>query len=359
MALGAKSGGKPSEEPPTKNHVAYELYLRGVDRLMRLNRWDTRTAVEMLENAIELDPRFSDAWARLAEAYVLLGGTFDPGPKWIARAERAVRRALTLDRLNAEAHIARGRLVWTPAKKFQHRAALRALGDALRCNPGAHEALVWRGCILVHIGLMEEAKEGLLTALASNPDDPFTLVFIAQAHQFSGRYDEAVQYEERVLTLDRANVWGNLFGPIGAIYRGDLERAESMIGAAYEVLPSDPLLLACEGLLWARRGEKKKAEPLLKRALRSPKSVLHTHHMVHAVAAAHAVLGLKAAAITQLRKSSSNGLPNYPMFSTDPHFQSLHDEPGFLKLMAELKREWTGYVREFGAKKTAASAAMR
>ena len=83
--------------------MSYELYLRGVDRLMRLNRWDTRTSIEMLENAVELDPRFADAWARLGEACVLMAGTFEPGPLWVHRAERAVRKALALDRLNQHA----------------------------------------------------------------------------------------------------------------------------------------------------------------------------------------------------------------------------------------------------------------
>jgi hypothetical protein len=46
--------------------LAYELFLRAAERISRLNRWDTRTAIEMLENATELDPRFADAWARLA-----------------------------------------------------------------------------------------------------------------------------------------------------------------------------------------------------------------------------------------------------------------------------------------------------
>jgi len=353
-ALGSKAPRSSSqkEEPPTTNPMAYELYLRGVDRLMRLNRWDTRTSIEILENAVVLDPRFADAWARLGEACVLMAGTFEPGPLWVHRAERAVRKALALDRLNAEAHVARGRLVWTPAKKFQHRTALRALGDALRYSPGTHQALVWRGCILVHIGLMEEAKENLIAALASNPDDGFTLGFLATAYEYLGEYEETDQYRERILMIDRANLWGNLFAPVSPLYRSDLDRAERCIRSGQQVLPNDPMLLACEALLWAKRGERKKAEPLLARALRSSPSMLHTHHMIHMAAATNAVLGQKKKAIALLRKSAFSGLPNYPMFVNDPHFLALHREPSFMKLMAELRKEWTHYVREFGTKTT-------
>lgn len=347
-ALGFKPAAEVREEPPTRNPMAYELYLRGVERLSRLNRWDTRTAVEMLENATRLDPKFADAWARLAEACVLMGGTMEPGPLWMGKAEKAVRRALTLDPENAETHVARARMVWTPAKRFQHRAALRSLSEALRHSPGWPQALVWRGCILLHVGLMDEAQQGLLEALASNPDDPFALNFLGQTYLYRNSYDEGTEYMVSALTIDRGNVWANLFAPTGPLYSGQLEKAESLIRAGAQVLPDDPMLIACEGLLWAKRGERRRAEKLLLSALRKPKSLLHTHHMVHTAAAGYAVLGNTTKAVALLGTASSNGLPNYPMFRDDPHFKSFRKNPGFLRLMAKLKREWEGYAQEFG-----------
>ena len=77
--------------PPTKNSVAYELFMRAKERMSRNNRWDTRTAIEMLEDATKLDSKFSDGWACLAEACVLMGVTFEPGPRWMKRAARAVQ----------------------------------------------------------------------------------------------------------------------------------------------------------------------------------------------------------------------------------------------------------------------------
>lgn len=302
----------------------------------------------MLENAVKLDPRFTDAWARLAGACVLMGGTMEPGPLWTARAEKAVRRALALDPEHTETQVAQARVAWTPAKRFQHRTALRSLGEALRRNPGWHEVLVWRGCILMHIGLMAEAQEGLLEALASNPDDPFTLNFLGQTYLYCGRYEEGEECVARALAVDRGNVWGNLFAPTGPLYAGKLDSAEGLIRAGSQVLPDDQMLIACEGLLWAKRGERRKAEKLLQSALRKPKSLLHTHHMVHTAAAGYAVLGNTAKAVALLAKASGNGLPNYPLFRDEPHFQNCHRNPAFLRLMAKLKREWEGCTQEFG-----------
>jgi len=348
-ALIPNAAPRTSGGPPTKNPVAYDLFLRARERMTRNNRWDTRTAIEMLENATALDSGFADAWAGLAEACVLMAVTFEPGPKWMTRAERAVRRALALDRENMEAHIARGRMVWSPARKFQHRAALRALREALRRQPTNDQALSWQGCILLHIGLLSEAKECLTTALAVSPDDTFTLSFLAQTAFLGGQYEEAREWFARALSLDRANLWANLFSPTVPLYAGQLEQAAEAIRSASQVLPKDPLLLSCEALLWAKRGDRRKAEQLIQKALHGEKSLLHTHHMMHMVAAAYGVLGKPQPALAWLRKASATGLPAYPSFRDDPHFESMQNNPQFLRFMADLKKECTSYQREFGS----------
>ena len=72
-ALAPNAAGGAAMPPPTKNAVAYELFMRARERLSRNNRWDTLTAIEMLENVAKLDSKFADAWAGLAEAYVVIG----------------------------------------------------------------------------------------------------------------------------------------------------------------------------------------------------------------------------------------------------------------------------------------------
>ena len=101
-------------------------------------------------------------------------------------------------------------------------------------------------------------------------------------------------------------------------------------------------------MLWAKRGEKRKAEQAVQRALRGAKPLLHLHHTLHHAAAAYAMIGKPIHAVTMLRKASLTGLPNYPAFRDDPHFRSLHNHSPFLRLMADLKRQWEAYRREFG-----------
>jgi len=209
-ALGARTPGQPRTFAPAApvNTGAYQLFLRAVERLSRLNRWDTSTAVEMLESATKLDPGFADAWVRLAEACLVMAVSFDPKPGWSQRADRAVRRALALDPVNADAYSARGRLLWSPAKDFKHTLALRALNQALKLNPGCHQAQLWKAVILNHIGLFAEARAEFASVLAVNPDDAYTLNQLAHMSAYLGDYGEAEEYFARALTIDPSHLWG-------------------------------------------------------------------------------------------------------------------------------------------------------
>jgi tetratricopeptide (TPR) repeat protein/tRNA A-37 threonylcarbamoyl transferase component Bud32 len=349
-ALGLRSSRDEASppEPPTKNVRAYELFLRAVERLSRVNRWDTRTAIEMLENATQLDPEFSLAWARLAEACVFNAGAFDPRPLWYKKAEQALRRALARNPGDSHALCARGRVLWTPLKKYKNREALLALEESLRRTPGYHSALVWRSLILLHCGVHQEAIEGLNAALAAHPDDGFALTFLAQALMFEGQYDEAGKYFNRALSLDPANLWANLFSPMVPMYGPNPESAVRMLGTAQQIVPGDAMLLSWEALLWAKRGVPHKAERIIQKALKIGKSVLHSHHMWHTAAATYAMIGKPAEAVRLLTRAGRLGLPNYPVFRDDPHFKSLASYAPFLRLLGNLKKETEAYRREFG-----------
>jgi eukaryotic-like serine/threonine-protein kinase len=347
-ALGAKQAAGGPAVPPTNDPAAYQLFLRAGERIQRLNRWDTSTAIEMLENVTSLDPRFADAWARLAEACLLMSISFDPNPKWIRQAERAVRRPLTLDPANVNALCARGRVLCAPAKGFQHRAAVRALNQAIRLNPGCQQAWLWTGIICSHVGLQQESLEKGAVALACNPDDPMTVFSVGHSKQLAGQFEEAQEYFARILTIEPSHLWGNIFSPGVFLYTGKLDRAEEKIRIAAQLAPNDPLVAGWEALLWAKRNEPHKVEKAAQRSLREKRIFTYSHHGWHAVAAAYAVIGKHAKAVSVLSKAASGGLPNYPLFRDDPHFAGLRNNPQFLRLLAGLKRELDGYQREFG-----------
>lgn len=62
-------------------------------------------------------------------------------------------------------------------------------------------------------------------------------------------------------------------------------------------------------------------------AFRERKSVSHLHHTYHYAAAAYATLGNGPRAVNELEAATRTGMPNYPAFSVDPHFDSLRERP--------------------------------
>jgi TolB-like protein/Tfp pilus assembly protein PilF/predicted Ser/Thr protein kinase len=343
-----RQGAVSPAAPPTKNNAAYELYMRAADRISRLNKWDTQTAVEMLSSATSVDPNFADAWGRLAQACIQMGVVFDSDPVWLEKAEAAVAKALALDMVHADALCARGQLLWTPKNAFQNRPALRALNAALKLNPGCHQAQIWRGLILFHLGLYAEARQGLEEALAVHPQDTRTMVFLAQTALYRGDYEEAYELEMRALALDPAGVWQNLFFPTIPLYLGRPSEAAEALRKARQMVPGEATLTSVEGLIAAHEGDFGRAEQLADAAVESKKTLLHTHHLWHNAASAYSMCGKPDKAIKWLHECADLGLPNYLLFDSDPHLRGLHNRPEFLVLMSGLRREYDTNQEEFG-----------
>lgn len=335
-------------QPTTQSPEAYELYLRAGDRLSLGDRWQTRTAIEMLTQATAIDPGYADAWARLATACCDMHFFFDPDPRWHTRAKEAVRRAFALNPDGAEAHLAHTRILWSPAEGFQNDAALRAVVRSLELRPGSQRALNWKGLILSHVGLLDEAQEHLAAAIAAEPDDPIPFVAIAQAYWYEGRYELALEHMSRSLERAPGLIIAHLTHSALWLYLEELERAERALATARGLLGDEPMLDASEALLWAKRSDERRALDALARAAQDKRSLGHDHHTNHYAAAAYAVLGRKADAIEQLRIASGSGLPNHPLFATDPHLASLRDEPAMQQLLAALAEGDAAYRAEFG-----------
>jgi TolB-like protein/Tfp pilus assembly protein PilF len=334
--------------PPTENRVAYELYMRAADQLAHGNKWDTANAIEILEQATRLDPRFADAWARLAQAYIQMGVAFATGPEPFERAGAAVAKALELDGASADAHCARGQILWTPAHQYQNTSALRALNAALRLNPGCHTAHIWRGLILQHLGLYTESLRALDEALAANPSDTRTIGFLAQVSLYRGDFEETQARIDHALALDPASLWPTIFAPVPLMYLGRHSEALDKVRHARQLVPGDPLLTTIESMVAAREGDVTRAIELARAALTAPGSMIHSHHTWHYAAATFAMCGDPDSAVPLLRRCGEMGLPNHLLFESDPHLRALRGRPDFAALMTELRGEHARYRTEFG-----------
>ncbi len=175
------------------NPAAYDLYLRGRYYLNRQNKDDNEAAITALEHAVATDPSFAAAYAELAQAYVWKLFLFAPGEaQWSEKAFVAAEKALSLDPNLAVAHLARGRILWTPANRFPHEKAIREYRRALTLDPTLDEARNQLALVYCHIGAFDQALQESREAVATNPNNNLAQFRIGQTLNFQGKYDEAL-----------------------------------------------------------------------------------------------------------------------------------------------------------------------
>jgi adenylate cyclase len=193
---------------PTSSLEAYEYYLRGREAggraFLESRKEASEQARQMFEKAIELDPRYAAAYARLAWVYYL-----DFFFRWVQDPAQSLGRALEL----------------------AQRAV--ALYDTL---PLAHQVL---SLVYLFQRQHEQAIMEIEQATALNPSDAVNYSTLGVILNFSGRLDESVKAHEQALRLDPRNPAWHLI-QLGHAYRsaGQCEKAIDPIKQALSLNPA-------------------------------------------------------------------------------------------------------------------------
>jgi len=187
----------------TINPEAYEAYLKGRYFWNKRTAQGLRTAIDYFGRAIEIDPRYAEAYAGLADAYAIAGdwkmGVLPPQDAF-ARATAAAAEALALDDTLSEAHTSLALALdlygwnWVAAEaEYKH---------AIQLNPGYATAHQWYSWHLFMVGSNTEAMSELKKAENLDPLSLIIKTDIADALCVAHRYDEAVEQSEKALKMD-------------------------------------------------------------------------------------------------------------------------------------------------------------
>ncbi len=182
-----------SAERPTTDLSAYDLYLRAYALAFSWERSATIRSLELLEQAIERDPRYGSALAQAAARHFELhvnGWTNDPETSRRKGVELS-RRALQVagDDPNVLCNVA-----YILAYFGEEIGAAIALVDhGLKLNPSSARGWQWSGWIRAWAGEPDPAIKHFETSLRLNPREQRAnpLMGIGVAHFFAGRLEEA------------------------------------------------------------------------------------------------------------------------------------------------------------------------
>ena len=177
----------------TENTDAYDSYLRARQQESYFTRDSVLAAIRLYHEALEKDPDFVTAKARLATAYTLAVDyrwIDDPASK-LELARSLAREAISKDSNLPIAHWAMAR-VYTRKEYFDEDKAIASLERAIQIDPNYADAYAVLSNTLHLAGRSEEGLAHIETAMRLNPRFPFWYYYALGANQFHlTRYEAA------------------------------------------------------------------------------------------------------------------------------------------------------------------------
>ena len=218
---------------PTNNPEAYDAYLRGLS-------FDTRfhfsigdpdlglKAVGFYERAVQLDPKFALAWARLSRAHaVLYFRVFDTTAARRDATKNALENAQKLQPNSAETQLALG--------YYQFR-------------------------VLRDYGLAKTTFKELSKMLPGRSEVPYALGLVTQRE---GDWDESVAHFEQALTLDPRNAEILIDAARNYAMLRQFPAALKLYDRALDIIPNDPYLTETKARIYQAQGNLKEAAKML------------------------------------------------------------------------------------------------
>ncbi len=329
---------------PTQNLEAYDLYLRGRYYLNKQSVKDINQAIELLEQTVRIDPNSAIVLASLGMAYAQKSFYDEPLKKeWEEKAFVTIEKALAIDPNLAEAYVAKGNLLWTPANHFPHEKAIAAYRRAVELKPNLEEAHEWLGLVLYHLGLFDAGLEECRKALQINPSSAFAQSRVGINLLYAGRYQEALTELLKVPEGFSVQIVPTQIA-ITLSYLGKREEAKQKLQEVSRELPDDPFVLSAQALLFAQEGKTREALQKIQLAEKREKTYLgHFHHAAYNIGSAYALMKNNAKAVVWLQKTADDGFPCYPKYENDPNLDKIRQDPQFISLMKDLKKRWESF----------------
>jgi serine/threonine protein kinase/Tfp pilus assembly protein PilF len=218
------------ENPPTKSVPAYEAYLRGMAAEeggadQSVNPFDSEHA---FTEAVQLDPRFALAWAKLSMAHDFIYWMgWDYTAARLAQAKTALEMAGRLAPDSGEFYLARGYYHYRGEKNYA--AAVRDFEEASKRLPNNASALDALGLIDRRLGRWDEA-----------------LNYFTQAARLDPRNDKILSEWSTTLRLVRR-----------------FDEDEALINRRLQIAPNNPHLIAVKAWIYQLKGDLGQAAKLL------------------------------------------------------------------------------------------------
>jgi non-specific serine/threonine protein kinase len=322
---------KKLHKRPTKNNEAYRLILQARHLFARLSATGLHKAIELCQQAIEMDPAYAAAYAYMSAAYGTLGffGYANPAEVY-PRSRAAALKALELDDTLAEAHAS---LSLSLIREWDFASAEREARRSLELDPDSGLGLSLLGLVHMAAGRFEDALAAATRAVELHPLDELASYFLAVVHLYAGPLEKAIGQLRKTLEIDPANPAAHGVLALAYALTGQREQAIQQCKERDAFTPSAQF----SGLTWAQvyavLGETQEARKILEEAERNWKPDGASSFWI---AMTHAVLGNKEAAFEWLEKAFLERASFLYTLKISAAFNSLRGDPRFDALVKRI-----------------------
>jgi len=185
-----KDEQKSIEQELTTNSEAYDYYLRGLDYFVdTYNKDEWGIAQQMYEKAIELDPIFAAAYARLSILHSdMYWFYYDHTEKRLELSLEAIEKAKQID---PDIYIVHSAMGWYYYHGFlDYDNALKEFYKSLEVQPNDEDAYMGIGSVLRRQGKIEKAVSVFKKAIAMNPRSSLNYVQVGETLYLLRQYAE-------------------------------------------------------------------------------------------------------------------------------------------------------------------------
>jgi TolB-like protein len=319
-------------QPVSTSLAAYHAYLKGESVSRGESPLQIHQAIQYFEEAVRLDPRFSLAWADLAQSHLLLAIYFEDPRQHMPLARKYAENALRLDGTLREAHGTLGlvELLYN----WDYAAALSQL-SSVDNEQSAMTVLSCTSHLLAQTGQTRAAEELVYRMLGYDPQSPTLVGELGCIDYYRGDYEHAIRFFREAMTNDpRSPVpyWG--LGKSLSL-QGNYDEAVRAMRQFKAAAGFEPPMLTAEiGYALGRAGRRKEAEKEIDQLRQESKTIFVDPYFIALI-----YLGLHDETLTLrwLDQAYQVRSPFLISMTTEPKWKETLKQPGLQDFVAKLR----------------------
>ncbi len=250
-------------EPGTQSTAAFTAFQQAETLMKQPNYSGLEAAIEKYKDAVDLDPRYALAYARLAGAYIhLYGPRLDPGLLDLARGN--CERALELDPHLVDGQICLAKVLYETGSE---QAALDEITKVLERHPSDPEALLCQGEFYTRLSRWSDAEKSYQRAVKERPNFWVNYNQLGFTYHKEGKFREAIWAFSAASAAAPANAMSLSNLGLEYLQTGDLAAATECLRKALALAPNSDSVLTIMSTVLRYQGKYADALPYASRAV--------------------------------------------------------------------------------------------